>query len=66
MSDIKKKIKDLKNIISPYQKKLSDWYKKDKNAKKFKEVIAPYKNKFVDFYKKIIEIKISFMLEEQF
>ena len=52
MSDIKKKIKYLKNIISPYKKKLSDWYKKDKNEKKFTDVIAPYKNKFVDFYKK--------------
>ena len=34
MSDIKKKINDFKNIISPYKKKLSDWYKKDKNVKK--------------------------------
>ena len=52
MSEIKKKIKDLKNIISPYQKQLTDWYKKDKNAKKFIEIISPYKNKFYDFYKK--------------
>ena len=52
MSEIKKKIKDLKNIIRPYQKKLSDWYKEDKNVKKFIEVISPYKNKFSDFYKK--------------
>ena len=52
MSEIKKKIKDLKNIIIPYQKKLSDWYKDDKNVKKFIEVISPYKNKFSDFYKK--------------
>ena len=52
MSDIKKKIQDLKNIIDPYQKKFSTWYKKDKNAKKFIEVITPYKNKFFDFYKK--------------
>ena len=52
MSEIKKKIKDLKNIIRPYQKKLSDWYKEDNNVKKFIEVISPYKNKFFDFYKK--------------
>tara|TARA_A100000164_G_scaffold356352_1_gene365874 strand:- start:116 stop:595 length:480 start_codon:yes stop_codon:yes gene_type:complete len=52
MSDIKKKINDLKNIIHPYKKQFSDWYKKDKNVKKCIEVISPYKNKFFDFYKK--------------
>jgi len=52
MSEMKKRIQDFKNFIDPYQKKLSDWYKNDKNAKKFIEVISPYKNKFFDFYKK--------------
>ena len=52
MSEIKKKIQDLKNIIDSYQKHLSDWYKKDKNVKKFLDVISPYKNKFSKFYKK--------------
>ena len=52
MSDIEKKIKDLKKVINPYQKKFSDWYKKDKNVKKLKTIIDPYPKKFFDWLKK--------------
>ena len=63
MSKIKKKMQDFKNIIDPYQKQLSDWYKKDKNVKKFIDVFSLIKINFLNFIKKTTEIKISYVLE---
>ena len=57
MSDIKKKLEDLKKFIDPYQTKFFDWYKNDKNVEKFKKVIDPYQTKFFDWYKNDKNVK---------
>ena len=52
MSEIRKKLKKIKNTIDPYQKKFFAWCKKNENIKEFKKFIEPYQKKSFAWYKK--------------